>query len=125
MAKWELITEVKDSGYYIGWRRVHPMIHMPDPMEPMGKSSLVQIGGHDGLYEVRGLTYAHSVFRESEHGIGRSGLKIFDETRLCGTLDEARTKATGLKKRIARLFDGVTKSDCEGRLVLRPSLATS
>ncbi len=41
MAKWELITEVKDAGYYIGWKRVHPEIHMPEPMEPMSKTSLV------------------------------------------------------------------------------------
>lgn len=118
MSNWELITEVKDTGYYIGWRRAHKMIHMPEPMQPTGKSSLVQIGGHDGNYEVHGLTYAHSVFEPH-----KAGLKLFDEVCRCATLAEAQTKATELKRKVAKLFDDVTHSDNTGKLILRPSRA--
>ena len=115
MAKWELIAEVKDAGYYIGWRRRHPEIHMPEPMQPMSKSSLVQIGGREGSYEVRGLTYAHSVFAEPM----ASGLKLFDETHRFTSLEDAQNEAEELKKRIASLFDHVTRSDVKGKFVGR------
>lgn len=114
MGNWELITEVKDTGYYIGWRRRHKMIHMPEPMQPMGKTSLVQIGGRDGNYEVRGLTYAHSIFEP--HG---EGLKLFDSTYSCKTREEALSKAAELKRHIAKLFDDITRSDNIGSLILR------
>jgi len=114
MAKWELIGEVKDTGYYIGWGCEHKMIHCPEPMEPMGKHSLVQIGGHEGDYQVRGLTYAHSVFEPH-----KEGLKLFDETYRCQAIIEAQSKATELKKKVAKLFDDITRSDNTGKLLLR------
>lgn len=117
MSEWELITEVKDTGYYIGWRREHKFLHMPDPMEPMGKVSLVQIGGSEGSYQVLGLTYAHSVFEP--HTVG---LKLFDEVCYCQTIDEAQSKATELKRKITKLFDDITRSDNIGKLILRPIL---
>ena len=86
MAKWELLAEHKDTGYYIGWHRIHRMIHTPKPMQPMSKDSLVQIGGHEGLYEVRGMTTAHSILPDMEYSIGKLGLKLFDETHICKTL---------------------------------------
>lgn len=122
MSNWELITEVKDTGYYIGWRRVHKYIHIPEPMQPMSKTSLVQIAkteGTGGSYEVRGLTYAHSVFEPH-----KAGLKLFDETHHCITLGEARAKTTELKLRITKLFDEITRSDETGKLILRPDLMT-
>ncbi len=121
MNNWELITEVKDTGYYIGWRRGHKFIHMPEPMQPMSKTSLVQIGGYDGSYQVRGLTFAHSVFEAHLH---KPGLNLFDESYICTTLEEARDKATELKHRIAKQFDGITKSDNNGDLILRPIVAS-
>ena len=115
MAKWELIAEVKDTGYYIGWKRAHKFIHVPEPIEPMGKTSLVQLGGRKGNYlnhyEVRGLTYAHFIFEPH-----KAGLKLFDEVYFCQTIEEARVKATELKKKIARLFDEITRSDETGNL---------
>lgn len=117
MAQWDLITEVKDSGYYIGWKRQHKFIHMPEPMEPMSKTSLVQIGGHDSDYEVRGLTYAHSIFEPH-----KAGLKLFDKISHCATLAEAQAKATELKRTIAKLFDDITRSDNTGKLILRDNL---
>ncbi len=118
MSKWELITEVKDTGYYISWQQQHKKIHMPEPMQPMSKTSLVQIEGREGCYQVRGLTYAHSVFEPH-----KSGLKLFDETHNCQTIIEAQSKATELKKTIAKLFEGITRSDNNGNLVLRPNIA--
>jgi len=117
MSKWELITEVKDTVYYIGWNRRHKQIHMPEPMQPMSKTSLVQIGRQEGCYQVRGLTYAHSVFEPH-----KAGLKLFDETHNCQTLIEAQSKATELKKVIAKLFEGITRSDNKGNLVLRDNM---
>ncbi len=114
MIKWELITEIKDSGYYIGWRRAHKMIHMPEPRQPMSKSSLVQIGGKDGDFRVRGLTYAHNIFEPH-----KAGLKLYDETHHVVNYDEAHLLATGIKKTISRLFDGITRSDNTGKLILR------
>ncbi len=103
--KWELITEVKDSGYYIGWKRVHPNIH--DMLDsPASKTSIVQIGGSKQNYEVRGLTYAHSVFAK----VGTAGTKLFDETSHFKSLMEARIKANALKKQIAKQFDKLTRS---------------
>jgi len=122
MSKWELLTEIKDTGYYIGWRRIHPNIHMPIPMQPMSKTSLVQIGGQDGLYQVRGLTYAHSIFLAHEH---KAGLKLFDESHHSKTIEEARTKATELKRKIAKLFDDVSRSDSLGNLIMRSILKGS
>jgi len=119
MIKWELITEVKDTGYYIGWKRAHKFIHMPEPMQPMSKFSLVQIGGKDGDYQVRGLTYAHNVFEIHLH---KAGLKLFDEIYHRNTIGEAQILATELKKKIAKLFDGITRSDNSGMLILRPNL---
>ena len=117
MSKWEVITEVKDTGYYIGWQRDHKMIHMPEPMEPMSKTSLVHIGGRDGCYQVRGLTFAHSVFEQH-----RPGLRLFDKTYIYQTMTESQVKATELKKTIAKLFDGITRSDSNGNLVLRNNI---
>lgn len=117
MARWELLTEHKDAGgYYIGWRRLHPMIHIPNPMQPMGKASLVQISGQDGCYQVRGLTHAYNVLEPPPH----KGLKLFDENHFCETLEEAQAKATKLKQTIAKMFDDITKSDKAGQLIARP-----
>lgn len=120
MSNWELLGEIKDSGYYISWKRQHKMIHMPEPMQPMSKASLVQISGRNGEFQVRGLTYAHSVFDIHAH---RAGLKLFDETRHTGTLTEAQRIATELKRKIAKQFDDVTHSDNTGTLLLRPDLS--
>lgn len=116
MAKWLLITEVKDSGYYIGWGREHKRIHCPEPMQPMSKHSLVQICGSKEGYQVRALTYAHNVFELHEH---KSGLKLFDEACFCKTLGEAQAKSVELKKKLANIFDDITKSDSQGKLILR------
>jgi len=116
MNNWELIAEVKDTGYYIGWGRKHKFIHMPEPMQPMSKMSLVQIGGTEGSYQVRGITYAHSILEPHE-----AGLKLFDDTCCCKTIDEAQAKAASLKREIAKLFDGVSRSDNTNKLVLRYS----
>lgn len=116
MARWELIEEIRDTGYYIGWSRKHPYVHRPVPMQPMSKASLVQIGGRKGMYKVKGLTFAHSIFGKvwGEHEIG---LKLFDKTYIVKTLEDARSKATELKKEIAKTFDSVTHSNERGELV--------
>ncbi len=118
MPKWELITEVKDSGYYIGWKRANKEIHMPKPMTPMSKTSLVQIGGNnkDG-YAIRGMVVAHSIFPSDKYGIGHQGLRLFDKTIYRRTLPHAQIIATVLKREIVKQFDTVTKTDINDKLL--------
>ncbi len=73
---------------------------------PASKTSIVQIGGSNQNYEVRGVTYAHSVFAR----IGTAGTNLFDERYHFTNLEDARVKANELKKQIAKQFDGLTRS---------------
>lgn len=117
--KWEIILELKDTGYYICWRRIHGEIHMPEPMMPMSKDSIVQIGGKEGMYEIRGMTTAHCIFPNEKYSVGKPGLSLFDKKVFKPTLAEAQAVASEFKKEIAKRFDKVTRTDSSGKLIER------
>ena len=110
MAKWDKVTEVKENGYYIGWYRRHPMIHMRKD-GPCAKDSLVQISStRDGAFTIEGYTYAH-IFPFTP---GQKGITLLKEFRYAKGLKEAKNKAAELKSYLAKRFDPVTRDPALG-----------
>jgi len=111
MATWQKLEEVKPSekygpGSYIGWWREHPNIHQLST-EPYvyKKTSLVQIGGHPGRYEVLAQTVIHSIL-EGRPGV--RGTVIFKETHGFDNIGDARGWVDSQKTKLSRQFDGIT-----------------
>lgn len=105
MAKWAKITESKSNGYYIGWFRQHPEIHVMKGGLPYSKTSLVQIGGRRGGYEVLAETVAHIIGATS----GMKGTVLLKEVGIVPTLSVARRRAAQLKSRLAKRWDRLSR----------------
>lgn len=105
MASWEKIAHSKSpGGFYMGWFRRHPMIHMT-AKEPAAKTSLVQISWDGYRFHILAQTTSHGVFTQPP---GTKGTTLYKKTKIMTNKRAAFAEVVRLKRMLAGKYDKVT-----------------
>lgn len=119
IGKWIKIDEEGDpkTSYYIGWYRIHPTVHVRSD-GPYTKTTLVQIGGSPGRFEVLRQSTFHAPMAKR----GVKGILVTRRLEIVPDYKTALQIANNMKREAVSQYDKLTKDFFLGKNPENPGL---